>query len=386
MATFAGLDKSRWKTLIAAIACVTVFDITLGLSFPLFSLILEDRGYSMSVIGLNASFGPLGVLAAGPVIPHLTGRFGSKRVAQVCCLLVALVLLSFRVVETLWFWFPLRFLLGALACTLFAVSESWIVRTAEGPYRGRITAVYASILSGGFAIGPAILPFTGFQGWAPFLIGAGIMLIAVLPITYVDIDDRLGDGERPGSFFAFFPQAPVLLLGVGAFALLDAAVLSMLPLYALRHGLSVDMAALALTVLIGGNLLLQLPIGWIGDHLPKRRVMLGCSVITGVSAALWPASMGTPFMWPILILIGACGFGIYTMAIAILGERYKGAALVAGAAAFAAMWGFGGMVGPTLAGWAMQIIGPDGFPYMISLVFLVYSMLVIIRDRRKRTG
>ncbi|WP_137389696.1 MFS transporter [Rhodoligotrophos defluvii] len=382
METFAGLNRLQWRTLVAAIACVTVFDVTLGLSFPLFSLILEHRGHPASLIGLNASFGPLGVLAAGPVIPHLTARFGSKRVAQVACVLVALTLISFKLTESLWLWFPLRFLLGFLACVLFTVSESWIVRTAEGPYRGRITAIYASILSGGFALGPAMLPFTGFQGWAPFLIGAGIMFVAIIPISFVGIDDRLRPTERPASFFAFFPQAPVLLAAVGAFALLDAAVMALLPLYGLRHGLPVATATLMLTVLIGGNLLLQLPIGWIGDHLPKRLVMLGCSVITAVAALLLPFAMGTALMWPLLVLIGACGFGIYTMAIAILGERYTGPTLVAGAAAFGAMWGLGGMIGPSLGGWAMVLFGPDGLLFIVAIIFMLLSLVMMSQARK----
>ena len=383
MSTFAGLDRGRWNTLIAAIACVTVFDVALGLSFPLFSLILEARGHSAGMIGLNASFGPLGVLAAGPLIPLVTARFGSKLVAQVCCVLVALLLISFKLIDSFALWFPLRFLFGFCAATLFAVSESWVVRTAEGPYRGRITAVYASILSGGFALGPAMLPFTGFKGWTPFVIGAAIMLIALVPLHFVDVDDRLHPEERRASFFAFFPQAPVLLIGVGTFALLDAAVLALLPLYGLREGLSVDVSAWALTVLIGGNLLLQYPIGWIGDHLPRRAVMLACALLTSASLAVLPSVMGTLLMWPVLVLVGACGFGIYTLAIAILGERYKGSALMAGASAFAAMWGLGGMAGPSLTGWSMELFGPNGFPLTLAAIFAAFSLLMIIRDASK---
>lgn len=383
MRTFAGLSGQTLRTLIAAIACITVFDITLGLSFPLFSLILEDRGYSSVVIGLVAACGPLGVLAAGPLIPAMVARFGSRRLALTCCLLVAADLLLFKVFESLYLWFPLRFLLGGMACVLFAVSESWIVRSAEGPYRGRITAIYASVLSGGFALGPALLPFTGFRGWAPFIIGAAIMIVAMIPIAYVQVEDRLAKGETPVSFFAFFPQAPILLLGVGTYALLDAALLSFLPLYGISQGLSVDMSALALTVLVGGNFLLQFPIGWIGDHFPRRRVMLGCALLTVISSLLLPVVIGHWSMWPILIVLGTCGFGIYTMAIAMLGEHFKGAALVAGTAAFATMWGVGGIIGPMLTGWSIALLGPHGFPLMMAFVFGLLSILLMARGLRQ---
>jgi hypothetical protein len=45
-----------------------------------------------------------------------------------------------------------------------------------------------------------------------------------------------------------------------------------------------------------------------------------------------------------------------------LGERFTGAALIAGNPAFAAMWG--GLMGTPLIGGAMQLWGPIGLPAM----------------------
>ncbi len=373
-------DRQRWYNLIGATACVTVFAVGLGVSFPLLTLVLERQGVEAWLIGLNAGFGPLGVVVAGPLIPMLVARYGSQWVARVSVVVVALLFLSFKLVPDLWIWFSLRFMLGMAAGMLFALSESWVIRSAEGPSRGRITAIYASILSGGFALGPALLTVIGSEGWAPFLASCAIMLTALVPLAFIGMDDRAAAGHEPVSFLSFLPRAPILLAAVGVFALLDTATLGLLPLYGLRKGLDTETAVLALTVMIGGNVALQYPIGWIGDRLPRRAVMLACAFVTATACLLLPTAMGHPFMWPLLAVIGAAGFGLYTLAMSILGDRFKGAALVAGASAFAAMWGFGGIVGPPAAGWSMQHFGPDGLPYGLAAVFFSFAAAMLVRD------
>ena len=55
------MNGQRLINLIAAIAAVTVFGFTLGLMFPLLSLIMESRGITPDVIGYNAAMQPLGI-------------------------------------------------------------------------------------------------------------------------------------------------------------------------------------------------------------------------------------------------------------------------------------------------------------------------------------
>ncbi|TIX29868.1 MAG: MFS transporter, partial [Mesorhizobium sp.] len=78
-----------------------------------------------------------------------------------------------------------------------------------------------------------------------------------------------------------------------------------------------------------------------------------------------PLLITTPLVWPVLVVMGAVGYGVYTMALVELGSRFKGSLLVAGNAAFALMWGAGGIVGPPGAGALMQAVGPLGLPAVI---------------------
>jgi len=48
--------------ILAAIAAIGVFCLTLGLSYPLLALILDSMGIGTALIGLNAAMTPLGII------------------------------------------------------------------------------------------------------------------------------------------------------------------------------------------------------------------------------------------------------------------------------------------------------------------------------------
>lgn len=364
--------RTNWRNVVAAAAAITVFGFALGQMFPLLSLLLEARGYSDDIIGLNAAMSPIGILLAAPFITRSARRFGTRATALWAAFLTALTILAYKVFPSIEAWFVLRLLQGMFVSTLFVLSEAWIVKYAAGGHRGRIVAVYASVLSASFAAGPAVIGWIGIEGWTPFLIGAGVMLAAMWPLSLVRDGPNEHETHRKPSFFAFLPKAPVLLAAVGMFAVFDAATLSLLPVYGVRIGLDLTTAAHVLTALIIGNVFLQYPLGWLADLLPKRLVMGACAVVTAVLCFLMPLVMGTAWMWPLLFIAGASGYGIYTVALAELGDRFKGDELVQGAAAFASMWGGGALLGALMAGWAMAWFGPHGLPLSLGISFVLF--------------
>ena len=127
-----------------------------------------------------------------------------------------------------------------------------------------------------------------------------------------------------------------------------------------------SLAALALTALIVGNVLRQFPIGWRAEHYPRRRVMLGCALVTVISALLMPLLGRGAWLWPLLVILGAGGYGIYTVSLAELGDRFKGSELVTGTSAFAVVWGLGALLGSVTGGWSMSLLGANGLPVFIA--------------------
>ncbi|HEX6013199.1 MAG TPA: MFS transporter, partial [Geminicoccaceae bacterium] len=363
-------------------AALSVLDVALGLIYPLLSLLLEARGLAAGWIGVNAAMTPLGIVLAAPVLPVLTKSCRPWTVAVGAMAAVAASLVLLKLLPGFAAWLVLRFVLGMAIGFLFAITEAWIAALAPPNARGRVMGLYTSVLSLGFATGPFVLSLTGIDGWPPFAAGLSVVLLGAVPLLLVRHEvPALDESRTPSSIRAFTRRAPMLLLAVGSFALFDTAVMALLPLYGLSNGLSASSAATALGVLIVGNVVLQPPIGWLADRLP-RRVMLGaCAALAGAGGLVLPLLIGTPWRWPFLFLWGAAGFGVYTVVLAELGRRFTGAWLVTGAASFAAVWGVGGIVGPPLAGAAMAAFGPDGLPLLLAACFAPLALVAAWPER-----
>ena len=206
-----------------------------------------------------------------------------------------------------------------------------------------------------------------------------------MPISLVSVPPS--DAEREHvSMLRFLPKAPLLLTAIYAHAIFDGGMLGFLSIYGVRTGMSIERAALLLTILSLGNVFFQIPIGWIADRTSKRGTMVACFVVASVGLALMPFAVGSPLIWPLLLVTGAAGFGVYTVGLAELGDRFQGADLIAGTSAFSTIWGLGALTGAVLSGFAMDAFGPHGFPGALLAVFVGYLAIQSLRGLRARTA
>jgi hypothetical protein len=138
------------------------------------------------------------------------------------------------------------------------------------------------------------------------------------------------------------------------------------------------MSALIAT-LIAGNIALQMPLGLAAERWPPLRVLAGCAFAAALGCLLIPLLIETPFIWPLFFLWGAASFGLYTLALVSLGARFRGSMLVAGNAAYALMWGIGGITGPSATGALMNAIGVEGLPLVLGLLCLTLTAAALWR-------
>jgi MFS family permease len=374
-----------WRNLLAACTAISVFGFALGMTYPLLSLLLEADGVSTNMIGINSAMMPMGILLFSPILPVLSKRFGSRVVAIAAAIITALLLLAYKAFDSLEAWFIIRLVQGMSVSTLFVLSEAWIVQYAGQAHRGKVVALYAAVLSASFGAGPALVGWIGIEGWLSFVIGATVVTLSVIPLAMVQEStaDEIEETAVSG-IFTFAAKAPILLAAVGIFAVFDAATLAFLPLYGLKIGLNLSTAALALTTLIVGNVILQLPIGWLADRFSKQTVLKMCALTSVIFAILLPYTGTSIWLWPVLVILGAAGYGVYTVSLADLGDRFQGNELVAGSAAFAVMWGVGALIGSISGGWAMSLFGPYGLPMLVAFSYAALFIGILLRASRAK--
>jgi MFS family permease len=297
--------KTPWAAFAGIIATVSVFAISQGLSYPLLSFILQREGVSPALIGASAAMTPLGFIISSPLIPWMSRKFGAGRLAVGCAGAAALVLALIALVHDVWWWFPLRFLLGFAANPLYVVSETWMIAIAPPEKRGRLMGVYTSIVSAGFALGPLTLAIVGTEGWPPFLVGiiafliCGLILLAILPRL-----PAITDEEHATSVAGFARLAPLLLLAVFVAAAFEQSLLALISVYGQAYGSPESRIASLLTVFIAGNIALQIPFGALAERIGWQATMLLCTVTALTGCMLLPPLFDTLLIWPVAFIWG----------------------------------------------------------------------------------
>jgi len=127
---------------------------------------------------------------------------------------------------------------------------------------------------------------------------------------------------------------------------------------------------------------MQVPIGYLADRFDRRYVLAGCAAVGMVGPTLLPFAAGEPWvLYPILFVYGGVVVGMYTVGLALLGQRFTGADLAAANAAFVVMYSAGALVGPVAGGVAMDISNPDGLTVSLAVIAGIGLVLTVLRRR-----
>jgi MFS family permease len=382
------VERIHWPSLVAAIAAISAVGIAIGLGLPLLSIILEKRGIPSTLIGLNAAMAGVASMLAAPVTTKLAHDYGVARTMIFAVVVAALSAIGFYYADAFWMWFPLRFTFHGATTTLFILSEFWINEAAPPRRRGLVLGIYATVLAIGFASGPLLFSALGSDGILPFLVGAGIIMLAVIPIFIARHESPVLDTKPDRHFFHYIFLVPTATAAVFAFGAVSAGGLSLFPIYALREQLSEQQAAVLLTVMGIGNMAFQIPLGLISDKMRDRRPLLTAMAALGVAGSLvlpllienWILMAVVLFFW------GGCVSGLYTVGLAHLGARLSGPDLAAANAAFIFCYAVGTVAGPQSIGAAMDIGGNDGFAWALAAFFGFYVVVsgcrLLFRSKR----
>lgn len=332
-----------------------------GSLMPLVALRLAHQGVSAGVIGLNTAMSPLAILAVGPFLPRLIARLGT--LASICYGLfaAAITVLLLPALPSLPAWFVLRFLAGAAVSIQWVVSETWLNLVANERDRGRIMGIYATVMALGFAIGPSLIGLVGIDGWTPFLLIVLAMLLSASPLPFSRGLAPAMPAHQEVPLARLVRAQPLVMACAVLGGVADLALFSLLPVYGLRHGLDQSQALIAVSVFVGGNVVLQIPIGWIADHMSRRATLLSCILVTILGTLLLPAAVGHGFwLYVLVFFLGGSTFSTYTLGLGLLGDGFPLAQLAAANVAFVMAYQVGSAGGPILAGTAMDVFGPEG--------------------------
>ncbi|VAW00161.1 Uncharacterized MFS-type transporter, partial [hydrothermal vent metagenome] len=341
--------ETGWKTsAFAAILMVAIVGMSFGLGVPLLSMNLELMTGSGLAIGINVLSAALSTVAVAPFAPKILARFPVRPLLIFCLLLAAFSFVFYRLFENVGLWLIMRFVSGLAITVLFIASETWISQLTPEHLRARMLSVYSVALAAGFGLGGLLVAWLGIAGWVPFLAGALICALGVLPLLLPgpqllppDLDET-----SPRVILSYFGKAPRIMLAGLAFGAIETAATHFSPIWALRAGMEQADAIRLIAVGAVGVIALQFPIGWLGDKMDRHKLLLICGLATLVAPlAMWMTiGISTLAVYSIFFVYVGMGEGIYILALVLIGQKFSKKEMAAATAALILMYGLGSMV------------------------------------------
>jgi MFS family permease len=273
----------------------------------------------------------------------------------------------------------MRFIFGAALATMFTTSEYWVNAIATEETRGRLIGIYATIFSLGWATGPLLLGALGAESWAPLIVTTLLLGLSMIPLTILRHGAPIPEKPAPGGLLEILRLAPVAALAPFVYGAVEIGVFSLLPVYALHHGLSASEGAGMLAALGAGNVALQYPIGWLADRMDRQRLLVFCALAGVVGALSLPFVLHAPaLLYMTLFSWGGVVVGLYTMGLVLLGARFKGPQLAAANTAVMILYSAGGLLAPPVSGAAMDLFPPHGLVWVLGLLCGSYALFATL--------
>jgi MFS family permease len=392
-----------WRVALAAnLGVMAGFGSLFVYTFSIFLKPLSAQfGWSREAVSGGFGLGAITVGICSPALGRLLDRFPPRRIILPCMTVFGAGFASLAFLRShLWQFYGTCILLGIVGNGAAHLAYSRAIVTW---FQARLGAALAVVMAGS-AIGSMVLPIvaqsmTSEWGWRTAYFGLGVLALALgLPLTWRYVheyrDDRIAS-DRPNKLagvswqqglrsFPFWIIVAALLLNSAS----ANGVLAHLSAVLTDRGISVERAALTLSVFGGASLGGRLLVGALLDRFMAPRVAF---------ATLMPAALGT------LILSRAGTLAWGCVATALIGIGGGAEADVTpylltryfGLRAFSTLYGltwtfyaFAAAVGPVVLGRAFDLTGSysSTLSVFVLMVTLAASLMLLLPRYRELTA
>ena len=380
--------------------------VSMGMLAVLVPVHLAELEFNDATIGAALSFETLASLLICLLIPNILRLVGLRVGFLLSMLLRVPSALLLPFLTDLSAMMLVIFVHGMGCYTLLVLMQTWVNTIQFKGNKGLMVALYSTAISVGFAVGPIVVNMVGNnpEEWASIKAlfdfvsaNTGLVLSSDKSVAFGIAAVLSAFGMLPVLvFWAFIPnvsfggtariwkaitQNKGAMFSMAMAGVSNFSVAAFITIYGLKNGLSFADASLLLTAFMLGSLLLEVPIAALSDYFDRRYFIVGCTLACLVCAVYLPIAIYTPVnAWVLVFVWGGTIAAIYSVALAIVGERYTDLdEQIAANAGYSLMESIGGTVGILAIGLSMTLIGTDGMPYIIMFASLVYFSFALTR-------
>lgn len=366
------------------IGLTLVLQVVSGINYVTIPVLMEQQHVSNAWIGVAMATEITGVLLLHKKASHVMQRFGTVRTVLGLVLLRALVCVGMAWQQWYVGWLVVIFLYGLSTGLLLVLLQTWL-NLLPLKRRGLIMGLFSASLSLGVGLGPVVLQVLSVTLSQRFDLNAGLCLLQ-LWLVWLSRGVTLLNTESQGRLKFVFRHARAILIvglvgGVGFYGLPN-----FLTLYGLDNGLSPSQAPLLMTTFMLGSVSLGMLISLLSDRISRQWIVVGCVFVSVVCAVFLALAVYANY-WAALALLyvwgGSMG-GLYSVSLSLIGDRFHSRQQMMANLSYNMMDASGGIVGLISMGLMMDLMGPEGMPFVLVLVgccFLVYLVWELIKTR-----
>ncbi len=361
----------------ALLAGIGLLLLGTGLLNTLLALRGGLEGYSDSVMGIIMSGYFLGFILGTFLALPLIKRIGHIRTfafcaAFTCCFSLLHVIYVHPVT-----WFLLRVFTGTTLVILYTVIESWLNGQTAANQRGKVFAVYMIVNLVALALTQQFLHLAGAESFLLFALSAIFISTSVAAVTWTRMKQPEVNDTSRMKLSRIWALAPVAVAGALFSGLSMGAFWGLGAVYASRVGLDSSGVATFMSLAILGGAVFQYPFGRYSDSHDRRRVLFVVSGAGALGALLLAVfSYGGGWLFLAAVLYGGLAFAIYPVAVAHLVDHLDTGEILPGGSTLLLLHGAAAAVGPAMAGFLMEMLGPQALPLYFFLMQLGLALFI----------
>ena len=361
--------------------------VGIGLQGTLLALRANLEGFAVTITGLMMSAYFLGFIVGTFLCPKLIRGVGHIRAFSAFAAITAAAAIAHGMVIEPWLWSVLRIITGTCMVGIYMVIESWLNAMAPNEQRGRFFAVYTIITLLAMALGQYLILVAEIGGYQLFSLTALLVALAVVPVALTRILQPASVVAPPLSLKQLHHSSPLGVSGALISGIINGAFWGLGALFARRIGMDDTGIALFMSLTIIGGALLQWPIGHLSDRFDRRCVLVWVSFATAALAvaAYFSVDISHTLLIALAVVYGGFAFSLYGLSVAHVNDHLEHEQILEASRALLLIYGAGAVIGPTIAGYFMQHIGPGSLLLFLAASLLPLGLLGLYRIRVGKT-
>jgi MFS family permease len=371
---------SVWALLIG----VVLIMLGNGMHFTLIGLRGGIEGFSSAELAIVTSGYFAGFLAGARITPRMIKRVGHVRVFAALGSFTSAGLIALPLIAEPWAWTLLRVLLGFCMSGIYVTAESWLNDSSTNETRGKVLSAYMIAQTLGIIGAQGLLTFGDAANSALFIVASILVSISFAPILLSATSVPMTEAARPMGLKELFSGSPLSTVGIFLLGCVYAIQTGMAAVFGTQIDMTAGQIATFVAMLFAGALLFQYPIGWLSDRMDRRKLIFGASMVAMAACILgWVSGDNLVFMLCAAFVAGGMTTPLYALFLAYTNDFLPLEDMPAASGGLVLTFGVGAILGPLLAGWSMEHLGPRTFWLVLAMTFAVISVYALYRMTRR---